>query len=53
MGKGGAEGAIFGQGSCETPAVPLPPSSTSAGQAKDEEAAAAEGLGENLHQAGW
>lgn len=52
-GKGWSRGTIFGQGSCETPAVPLPPSSPSASQAKNEETAEAERLGENVQQAGW
>lgn len=33
-GKRWSRGTVFGQASCETPAVPLPPSSPSASQAK-------------------
>lgn len=45
-GKGWSRGMIFGQRNRETPAVPLPPSSTSSSWAKNEEtAAAAAGLG--------
>lgn len=38
---------------CETPAVPLSPSSPSASQVTNTEAAAAEGLGERVQQAEW
>lgn len=50
-GKGWSRGTIFGQGHCETPAVPLPPLSPSALRVTSKEAAAAEGLGECVQQA--
>lgn len=52
-GKGWSRGTISGQGHCETPAVPLPPSSPGALQTTKEEVAAAEGMAESVEQAGW